>query len=452
MRDERTAMKNMSGGNADSAYEKQESADRESERWENTDRERENQENANRERKSVRQLLSGWIENIRNTKVLHKLPVYEIEKAEKRYEAMAQKGWLLYRQGSSLEYFRRGEPQNLQYRIECCPVKALDGIQDLTEDQVDFYEDCGWSLASERSGVYVFSAPMDSEPMEIYSDPKEQIRMLKSVHHYVGNFATVFICCWFGTMVGKSLSGQQTWFSWEAFHCIDWIWICVALWMIYVLWEDIYAGYRCRLLIRRVKKGKPIHHLPEEKVTKYRIAKGFRYILFALGGITALGSAVMLLRVTRIPLAEVGEDRPYFLAGEVYEGERTERNIFGREEENSVLIAHALTADYYEVSEYLLNEDKDFVSLDQKVYVLREFDQNTLKRAVRLADSLLEGSVFQADGKRVLESPGFDYVATAQYALVAVKDNHVIRVTCVASDALEKDWSEVLNVIAEKWQ
>ena len=192
--------------------------------------------------------------------------------------------------------------------------------------------------------------------------------------------------------------------------------------------------------------------LPKEKVTKYRIAKGFRYILFALGGITALGSAVMLLRVTRIPLAEVGEDRPYFLAGEVYEGERTERNIFGREEENSVLIAHALTADYYEVSEYLLNEDKDFVSLDQKVYVLREFDQNTLKRAGRLADSLLEGSVFQADGKRVLEFPGFDYVATAQYTLVAVKDNHVIRVTCVASDALEKDWSEVLNVIAEKWQ
>ena len=446
MKDERTAMENMSGWNADSAYEKQESAGRE-----NAGQERVNQENANREKKNMRQVLSGWIENIRNTKILCKLPVDEIERAEKLYEAMAQKGWMLYRQGSNLEYFRKGEPQSLQYRIEYCPVKALDGIQDLTEDQVDFYEDCGWSLASERSGVYVFSAPMDSEPMELYSDPKEQIRMLKSVHHYVGNFATVFICCWFGTMVGKSLSGQQTWFSWEAFHCIDWIWICVAFWMIYVLWEDIYAGYRCRLLIRRVKKGKPLHHLPEEKAAKHRLAKGFRYILFALGGITAVGSAIMLLRVTKTPLSQVGENRPYFLAGEVYEGQRTDRNIFGREEENSVTWAPALTADYYEVCEYLTDENKDFVSLDQKVYVLRDLGGDMEKRAVRLADSLLEGSVFRADGKEVIEYPGFNYVATAQYALVAVKDNHVIRVTCIVSDALEKDWSEVLDVIAEKW-
>ena len=111
-----------------------------------------------------------------------------------------------------------------------------------------------------------------------------------------------------------------------------------------------------------------------------------------------------------------------------------------------------MTADFYEVCEYLTDENKDFVSLDQKVYVLRDFAGDMEKRAVRLADSLLEGSVFRADGKKMIEHPGFDYVATAQYSLVAVKDNYVIRITCVASDALEKDWAEVLDVLAEKWE
>lgn len=407
--------------------------------------------NVGRERKNVKEVLGSWIQKIKDTKIMIKLPVYEIEKAENRYETMAARGWRLVKRGERLEYYRKAQPEELQYRMEYCPVKAFDGVQDLTDDQVDFYEECGWSLVCERRGEYVFSGPRESEPMELYSDPKEQIRMLKSVRHYVGNFATIFICCWFGTTLGKSMTGQQDWFSWEAFHCIDWIWISTALWMVYVLWEDIYAGFRCRLLIRRVKKGKPIHHLPEERVSKHRIAKGFRYVLVTLAGITAVCGAVLLLRVTKIPLSQVGEDRPYLLGEEVYEGKRADRNIFGREEKNSVLIAHGLTADYYEVSEYLLNENKDFVSLDQKVYVLRQFDQNTLKRAVRLADSLLAGSVFRDDGKRVLEYEGFDYVATAHYVLVAVKGNHVTRVTCVASDVLEKEWSEVLEVLAEKW-
>ena len=402
--------------------------------------------------KTVKSVIASWLDWVRNTRILRKYPVYEIEKTEKRYEAMAKKGWLLYKRGGKLEYFRKGEPQNLQYRMEYCPVKALDGIQDLTEEQVDFYEDCGWSLVSDRNGVYVFSAPEESEPMELYSDPQEQIRMLKSVRHYVGNFATVFICCWAGSIMGKALSGEQSLLSWEAFHTIDWIWLCSAILLLYVIWEDCYAAFRCRQLIRRVKKGKPIHHLPKERVPKHRVAALVKAVLLTLAGITAVGSAVMLMGVTKTPLSEVGEKRLYFLAQEVYEGERTDRNIFGREEKNSVTKVPALTAEYYEVSEYLTNEDRDFVSLDQKVYVLRNTGGDLLTRAKRLADSLLKGSVFRDDGKTVIEHPDFDYVASAQYTLVAVKGNLVIRVTCIASNELEKGWDEVLLVLAKKWE
>lgn len=396
------------------------------------------------------------VEKLKHTKILRRLPVYEIEKSEKRYESMAEKGWFLYRQGGKLEYYRKGEPQKLQYRIEYCPVKAFEGIQDLSEEQIDFYEDCGWTLVSEQRGIYVFAAPKEMEPIELYSDPKEQIRMLKSVHHYIGSFASVFICCFAGSIVGKSLSGQQSLLSWEAFHCIDWIWLCTASLLVYVIWEDCYAAYRCRQLIRRVKKGKPIHHLPGERQSKHRMAKAVKAVLMALAGMLAAGSAVMLLRVTETPLSEAGDDRPYLLAGELYEGERTEKDIFGREAENTVTWAPALTADYYEVSEYLTSGTSDFVSLDQKVYVLKDIGGDMEKRARRLADSLLKGSVFYNDDHdcdgNVITHPAFDYVVTAQYTLVAVKENHVIRVTCIASGTQETDWYVVLDALAEKWQ
>lgn len=404
------------------------------------------------QKKSMKERTAKRLEKVRNTKILYKLPVYEIERAEKRYEAMAERGWILRKQGGSFERYEKGEPQKLQYRIEYCPVKTLDGIQELSDEQVDFYEDCGWKLVSERRGVYVFAAPVESEPVELYSDPKEQIRMLKSVHNYIGSFGATYICCWVGSILGKALTGEQSLLSWEAFHCIDWIWICSAILLMYVIWENGYGAFRCHQLVRRVKRGKPIHHLPGERQSRHLAAKSVKTVLLTLAGITAVGSAVMLAGVTKTSLSEVGQERPYILGSEVYEGERSDIDLFGYEEKNSVTHASALTADYYEVSEYLKDGQGGFVSLDQKVYVLRNIGGDMSKRAVRLADSLLKGSVFRDDGRQVLEYPGFDYVATAQYTMVAVRGNYVIRVTCIATDKLEKDWSAVLDVLAEKWK
>ncbi len=388
------------------------------------------------------QKLILWI---RDTKWLRTLPVYEIERAEDRYCSMAAKGWLLQRQGSTCERYHRGEPQELQYRIEYSPVKAIDGVQEMTVDQMEFYEDCGWTLVSERRGVYVFAAPAQEEPMELYSDPKEQIRMLKSVHNYIGGVGLCFAATMVGRWVADFWTDGKDFFSLATLYAGDWLIFFTFAALIYAVWNVCYGYYRCRLLVRRVKKGKPLHHESGEKKSHHLLGKVTKMILLMILWVTVAGSALMLIRKTERKLPQTGDGLPYLLAGEVYKGTRTDRNMFGGKEENQVVHTEGLLAEYYETTEYLINES-DFVSLDQELYLLKD-EKNT----VALANSLIKQSIFGADDAKVLNHPAFDYIIQDRYTMVAVSGNRVISITCIASDELEKDWMEVLDVLALKW-
>ncbi len=391
--------------------------------------------------------IKNWISRLKEMKWMRTLPVYEIERAEERYRSMAAKGWLLRRQGSLFERYRRGDPQELQYRIEYSPVKALDGILEMTEDQMEFYADCGWTLISERRGVYVFAAPAEEEPVELYSDPKEQIRMLKSVHNYIGGVGLCFVATVVGRWVADFWTDGTNILSLATLYAADWLMFFIFATLIYVIWNAAYGYYRCRLLVKRVKRGKPLHHEPGEKQSRHLPGKITKWILLSILWITVLGSAVMMIRKTEVSLPDAGAEVPYLLGEEVYDGMRSDVNIFGRDEENSVLHVAGLLAEYYHTTEYLLDGEDNFVSLDQNLYILRDE-----RNAVALADSLLGQSVFGADGAKKLSHPAFDYVIQGRYIAVAVRGKQVISITCIASDGLEKDWMTVLDALAEKWK
>lgn len=395
---------------------------------------------------SAKDWIVKQIDQIRNMRWMRAFPVYEIEKAENHYQEMAARGWLLCKQGSSLDRYRRGEPQALQYRIEYCPVKAIDGIQELTEDQVDFYEDCGWTLVSERRGIYVFSAPSENEPVELYSDPTEQIRMLKSVHNYIGGIGLCFVAGIVARWVADLWTDGTDVLSLATLYAADWLMFFVFATLIYVLWNTGYSYYRCRLLVKRVKIGRSLHHERGEKQSKHIVGRSIRVILLGILWITVIGSVVLLVRKTEEKLPKQGSEVLYLLAEEVYDGTRSDRNIFGREEENEVLHATGVLAEYFSTTEYLINGENDFVSLDQDLYILKQE-----KNAIALADSLLKQSLFGAEGGKELLHPAFDYVIQGRYTMVAVSGNRVISITCIASDELEKDWMAVLDVLAKKW-
>lgn len=395
---------------------------------------------------SIWSKITGRISRLKEMRWMRTLPVYEIERSEERYRAMAARGWLLQKRGSTWERYHCSEPQQLQYRIEYSPVKALDGVLEMTEEQVEFYADCGWTLVSERRGIYVFSAPAEEEPVELYSDPKEQIRMLKSVHNYIGGVGLCFVAMMAGRWVADIWTSGTDVFSLATLYAGDWLMLFTFAVLAYSLWNSCYGYYRCCLLVRRVKKGKTLHHEPGEKQSGHLPGKITRGIFLSIIWVTVVGSAFMMARKTETELPPVGTKVPYLLGEEVYGGTRSDRDIFGRAEENCVLYVAGLLAEYYHTTEYLMSGEDDFVSLYQNVYILRNGS-----RATALADSLMKQSVFGADGATVLSHPSFDYVVEGRYTVAAVKGNMVIGITCVASDALVKDWMTVLDAVAEKW-
>ncbi len=199
------------------------------------------------------------------------------------------------------------------------------------------------------------------------------------------------------------------------------------------------------LYSRRVKKGKTLHHTLDEKKSNHLFGKAIKWSLGISLLITIVGSIVLIVGRDKEKLPEMGEGLPFLLASEVYEGERTDKNIFGRGEKNEVTHTKGILAEYYHTTEYLI-KDSDFVSLDQNLYILR-----SQRNAISLAESLLEQSLFGSDDGRVFEHPFFDYVVEGRYTMVAVKGNKVIGITCVSSDALREDWMTVLEVLAKKW-
>ncbi len=400
--------------------------------------------------------LGEWaakgIKRIKTMKLRRRLPAYEIEGCERRYEAMAEKGWFLRSRGAWFDRYEKGEPKKQKYRIEYCPVRMIDGIQDMSEDQVDFYEDCGWKLVCEKKGVYVFCAPAKLETAELYSDPQEQIKMLKSVHNYIGGFGAIAVSCFWGVLLGSRLiSGEQNLLTLEALYAVDWLMFLAAALVADCIREQVYGYFRCRQLIRRVKKGRSLHRQPGERQPGHLAAKSVRGLFAALIMVCAAGSAVMCIRRTKTPLGDEPEAVPYLLGSEVYEASRSDEDIFSRKRASEAEWTPALMADYYDVCEYLRSESGGFVSLYQDLYILRG-DHDIPRRGKALAESLLEGNMFGTDGCREITHPDFDYAASAAYTLVAVRGNCVIRIVSVASAELEKDWTQVLDILAAKWE
>ena len=105
---------------------------------------------------------------MRNTCLrLHPAP-YAPGAMEALYEQMAQKGWLLEKRGVLFSRFRRGEPQNLRYRVEFANPTPQDEPYSMSMQQLALYQESGWKLAARRGMVYVFSAPDRSDIPDLY--------------------------------------------------------------------------------------------------------------------------------------------------------------------------------------------------------------------------------------------------------------------------------------------
>ena len=74
--------------------------------------------------------------------------LWAIGETQAHYAKMASRGWMLQKRGTRFDRFIRSEPQQLQFWLEFTKRRAgsdaFDGPDEIPEQQLQLYEDCGW--------------------------------------------------------------------------------------------------------------------------------------------------------------------------------------------------------------------------------------------------------------------------------------------------------------------
>ena len=88
---------------------------------------------------------------------------FDIEEFESWLSYNAQKGWFLYDYGRCFCWFKKGEPQKMEYRVDI-------SIECFSEEKRQLYEEAGWDFVVDFEDTYIFSSPSERKVVEIYTD------------------------------------------------------------------------------------------------------------------------------------------------------------------------------------------------------------------------------------------------------------------------------------------
>ena len=143
-------------------------------------------------------------------------PAYDPGATELFYENMARKGWILTGRGGRLSTFRKGEPQELRYRVEYVADSLAIGT-DMPQEQLALYLDCGWKLAACYDYAYIFYTDMGSQAQELYSDPREQaetvraFKKMSNLNFFLALFLLLPLCIWHILRNNPAAFGEDMW-------------------------------------------------------------------------------------------------------------------------------------------------------------------------------------------------------------------------------------------------
>ena len=90
-----------------------------------------------------------------------------IQEYEEYFSDMSKEGLHLHSIGRFFTYFEKGEPQNLNYRIDLFK-------KDEKEQKIGKHKRAGWNFVGERKPYLIFSTPENSHLKELYGTPEEQ--------------------------------------------------------------------------------------------------------------------------------------------------------------------------------------------------------------------------------------------------------------------------------------
>lgn len=294
---------------------------------------------------------------------------FSLGENEQFYADMAKKGLRLVKRGMYLSKFEKTEPADRIYRIELATPGFMDD-PDLPEEQVEFYEESGWTLAAQYGVLHIFEAPAGTQVMELYTDPREQLPAMKKYRNR-HIWATLGTFGWlaFLMFMGRTMNGSDDYWgellkNWSraTSHFLG-----LGLLMVYGVLTMFWGLGRVTAMARRARKGQPLDRKP------HWYSKAFRLFSRAL----LIGAlCCYLLTLAELVTAEKYDmpavaDGPYITLSELgYTGERT--TVYSSSKTSKVERAHSLISEIWDTYEAVkLDDDRGLVWMYQEVHRLR---------------------------------------------------------------------------------
>lgn len=360
---------------------------------------------------------------------------YAIGENEKLYEDMAVKGWKLVKRGAYLSKFEKAEPEKLRYRIELSSPPILEENQELPEEQLTLYEECGWQLVTRSGLMHVFMAPEGSEAPEFYSDPRQQAATLKGLKRsYWLCWVPSILVLGLSFIMAVSVAGDPESALRKGFFSLQLEWIrqtalCIFSFIL-ILWglyASVYGAVSTMRLYHKLKKGIPLDHSPQNKRLFHKIMNGL-FLCCCL--LSAVMSILQWTGTSEYEMPEVA-DGPYLLLRDLgIEGSRSQ--LSGKDQSSTVQKSRSLLSTMWFTYECV--EDGD-----QKYWMYQDiYEMKTQEEAQNLTYLLMENAVFAkgASGFTKVYLDGLDLAYESELEFVAVKDTRVYFITYLGKEAV----------------
>lgn len=367
---------------------------------------------------------------------------YALGENEKMYEDMAARGWKLVKRGSLLSKFEKAEPEKLRYRIELSSPPVFEETQELPEEQLELYEECGWQLVTRSGFMYVFMTPAGSEAPEFYSDPRQQAATLKGLKRsYWLSWIPSILVLGLSLIMAVSVAGnpesalrkwffslQLDWFRHTAL-CI----FCSGL-ILWGMYASVYGAVSTMRLYHRLKKGIPLDHSPHHKRLPHKVMNG----LFLVGCLlSAVMSILQWIETSEYEMPEKA-DGPYLLLRDLgVEGVRSQSSV--KNQSSTVQKSQSLLCTMWFTYECMEERSQEYW-MYQDIYEMK-----TQKEAQNMTRILMENALFAKDPSEFTQVnlDGMDLAYESELEFVAVKGTRVYFITYLGKE-------QVLAALAKK--
>lgn len=222
-------------------------------------------------------------------KIVRKLrptDTWRIGEHESWFRDMSLHGLHLKKMGTLFAQFEKGESKQIEYRIEVTNTKNI------SNEQIDIYEDNGWDYVTSYQYFHVFSSPKERNATELHTDPDEQSFTMEFNKNAISMIISttlvivLLLAVWLldDTPMLRLIEGTSLYLF---------ILVFFYLLQIYFFVRGILA---IRALRNNLNEGKSInHHVPWEK--SLRRNKAFFTIFMA---IVMINTTLVIIQLTKI--------------------------------------------------------------------------------------------------------------------------------------------------------